>query len=290
VFAAHSTSSSSVRPDQPFLTSPETVRPYVGRRWPSVTGGRLEARRPERPQAGQAASDVSDEHHPQAAAANVADPAVQLAGLDGSGSPATIHNIGAPSRGSRNMLGKHRCAPFQEIDNRQHGAPVAALFVEVEPWSDVGTILIRVVRFAEKSPNRKQALRQGRSRRSGGSRRRSRACLEPLQPHQSLNPVQSARRLEVRCLVGLANFQELTWGKTADRLGWTTLDLFGVHPTAPTARFDVMGLIPILRGRSVCVLTEKTATIECESGARLTLYPPTKRAQSLSVQWVEVVA
>lgn len=67
----------------------------------------------------------------------------------------------------------------------------------------------------------------------------------------------------------------VTWGKTADRLGWTTLDLFGVHPIAPTARFDVMGLIPILRGRSVCVLTEKTATIECKSGARLTLYPPT---------------
>ena len=67
----------------------------------------------------------------------------------------------------------------------------------------------------------------------------------------------------------------VTWGNTADRLGWTTLDLFGVHPTAPTARFDVMGLIPILRGQSVCVLAEKSATIECKSGAKLTVYPPT---------------
>jgi hypothetical protein len=67
----------------------------------------------------------------------------------------------------------------------------------------------------------------------------------------------------------------ITWGETADRLGWTTLDLFGVHPTAPTARFDVMGLIPILRGRSVRVLTEKSATIDCKSGAKLTFYPPT---------------
>jgi hypothetical protein len=67
----------------------------------------------------------------------------------------------------------------------------------------------------------------------------------------------------------------VTWGKTADRLGWTTLDLFGVHPTAPTARFDVMGLIPILRGQSVCGLTEKSATIECRSGAKLTFCPPT---------------
>jgi hypothetical protein len=47
-----------------------------------------------------------------------------------------------------------------------------------------------------------------------------------------------------------------------------------VHPTAPAARFDVMGLIPILRGWSVCVLNEKTATIECKSGAKLTFYPP----------------
>jgi hypothetical protein len=65
------------------------------------------------------------------------------------------------------------------------------------------------------------------------------------------------------------------WGKTADRLGWATLDLYGVHPTAPTARFDVMGLIPILRGRGVCVLTERTATIECKSGAKQTFNRPT---------------
>jgi hypothetical protein len=65
------------------------------------------------------------------------------------------------------------------------------------------------------------------------------------------------------------------WGLTADRLGWTTLDLFGVHPTAPTARFDVLGLIPILCGRRVCVFTEQTATIECRSGAKQTHHPPT---------------
>jgi hypothetical protein len=65
------------------------------------------------------------------------------------------------------------------------------------------------------------------------------------------------------------------WGKTADRLGWTTLDLFGVHPTAPATRFDVMGLIPILRGRSVCDLSDKTATIECESRAKLIFHRST---------------
>jgi hypothetical protein len=64
------------------------------------------------------------------------------------------------------------------------------------------------------------------------------------------------------------------WGKTADRLGWTTLDLFGVHPTAPAARFDVMGLILILRGKSVSGLAERTATIDCKSGAKQTLNRP----------------
>jgi hypothetical protein len=65
------------------------------------------------------------------------------------------------------------------------------------------------------------------------------------------------------------------WGKAADQLGWTTLDLFGVHPTAPAARFDVMGLILILRGRKVSALAEQTATIDCNSGAKLTFFPRT---------------
>jgi hypothetical protein len=38
------------------------------------------------------------------------------------------------------------------------------------------------------------------------------------------------------------------WGEAAHLLGWTALDLFGVHPAAPAARFDVMGLLPLLRG------------------------------------------
>jgi hypothetical protein len=62
----------------------------------------------------------------------------------------------------------------------------------------------------------------------------------------------------------------VTLGKTADRLGWTTLNLFGVHPIAPTARFDVMGLIPLLGGRRVAALTERSASIQAVSGARLT--------------------
>jgi len=57
------------------------------------------------------------------------------------------------------------------------------------------------------------------------------------------------------------------WGVTAVNLGWSTHDLFGVHPAAPTARFDAMGLIPLLHGNPVIALTETTATLRGSSGS-----------------------
>ena len=74
-------------------------------------------------------------------------------------------------------------------------------------------------------------------------------------------------------LSGAENF--LTrWGSAAHLLGWTSLDLFGVHPIAPAARFDVMGLIPILNGAEVLALTSQTATMRRASGATLTYRRP----------------
>lgn len=64
------------------------------------------------------------------------------------------------------------------------------------------------------------------------------------------------------------------WGGAAHLLGWTSLDLFGVHPTAPAARFDVMGLILILNGAEVLALTSQTATMRRLSGAVLTFHRP----------------
>jgi hypothetical protein len=64
------------------------------------------------------------------------------------------------------------------------------------------------------------------------------------------------------------------WGSTAHLLGWTSLDLFGVHPIAPAARFDVMGLIPILNGADVLALTNQTATVRRVSDAVLTFRRP----------------
>jgi len=60
------------------------------------------------------------------------------------------------------------------------------------------------------------------------------------------------------------------WGAAAHSLGWTALDLFGVHPEAPSARFDVMGLVLLICGGEVIVLTASSATIRRTSGSVLT--------------------
>lgn len=60
------------------------------------------------------------------------------------------------------------------------------------------------------------------------------------------------------------------WGQAASDLGWTALDLFGVHPAAPAARMDVLGLIMTLSGGEVVNLTDAAATMRRRSGAVLT--------------------
>jgi hypothetical protein len=52
------------------------------------------------------------------------------------------------------------------------------------------------------------------------------------------------------------------WGKQAVVFEWTEDDLFGLHPLAPLARYDAMGLVWLLRGRRVRVLTEADAVLQ----------------------------
>jgi len=59
------------------------------------------------------------------------------------------------------------------------------------------------------------------------------------------------------------------WGTNAASLGWTALDVFGVHPSAPAARYDVMGLVPLISGHDVVAITITSATIRRTSGAEL---------------------
>lgn len=60
------------------------------------------------------------------------------------------------------------------------------------------------------------------------------------------------------------------WGRPACDLGWTALDLFGVHTVAPGCRYDVMGLAMLLGGGTVFALTERTAAFRRPSGSTLT--------------------
>ena len=68
------------------------------------------------------------------------------------------------------------------------------------------------------------------------------------------------------------------WGKQAEALAWTTADLFGLAPVPdrPPAnyrrlsRYDLTGLLWLLRGRPVVALTTTTAAIQAPSGAILT--------------------
>ena len=69
-----------------------------------------------------------------------------------------------------------------------------------------------------------------------------------------------------------------TWGQQAHALGWTTAELFGLHPISerPPAsynrlsRYDCTGLIWLLQGRPVVALTAETAAIQTASGGILT--------------------
>ncbi|MCA1527342.1 hypothetical protein [Bradyrhizobium yuanmingense] len=60
------------------------------------------------------------------------------------------------------------------------------------------------------------------------------------------------------------------WGRAARDLGWTALDLFGVHAVAPGCRYDLMGLATLLGGGTVFALSEQTAAFRRPSGSTLT--------------------
>ena len=92
------------------------------------------------------------------------------------------------------------------------------------------------------------------------------ALLKSREPRLGMSPlhwsqfVRDARRF----------LQE--WGAEAARLGWSAEDLFGVHPLAPEARYDVMGIVPLIRGNEVIAISEHRATIRVSGGVLLTYY------------------
>lgn len=51
------------------------------------------------------------------------------------------------------------------------------------------------------------------------------------------------------------------WSGEARAHGWNSSELFGLDPVAPTARYDRMGLLWLLKGRTVSALNAAEATI-----------------------------
>ena len=72
------------------------------------------------------------------------------------------------------------------------------------------------------------------------------------------------------------------WSSTARAMGWTALDLFGVHRTQPAGRVDVMGLVILLQGGEVIALTAEGASIKRPSGAVLRFSRPSPGGVLLS--------
>lgn len=62
------------------------------------------------------------------------------------------------------------------------------------------------------------------------------------------------------------------WADQANRLGWTTLEVFGISLRAPEQRLDMRGLVPALGGHRIIMLTAVAATIEVQRNRQLRVF------------------
>jgi hypothetical protein len=93
-------------------------------------------------------------------------------------------------------------------------------------------------------------------------------CPDRIEPTDWQRAIEDGRRFLAQ------------WGEQAERLGWTSKDLFGLFPVpsqphpsfSRLSRYDHTGLIWLLHGCPVIALTEATAAIQNPSGA-ITIYP-----------------
>lgn len=60
------------------------------------------------------------------------------------------------------------------------------------------------------------------------------------------------------------------WSGKAHVLGWSTLEVFGVHPLAPVYRPDSAGLVWLLNGHEIAAMMPDKAIIRTLSGSSLT--------------------
>jgi hypothetical protein len=89
-----------------------------------------------------------------------------------------------------------------------------------------------------------------------------------LDPDRPPGDVPRARWRRFVDDVGL--FLDSPFCAVAEALGWSPYDLFGCDRDRPFARIDQMGLLWLLNGNRVVMLTEDAATIEIPDGIRQT--------------------
>jgi len=76
------------------------------------------------------------------------------------------------------------------------------------------------------------------------------------------------------------------WAAKAIALGWQAPEVFGCHPEAPTARYDMQGLVWIIGEGEVVGITDATATIRSPHGYLLTFYRvPTPVGERVALIW-----
>ena len=76
----------------------------------------------------------------------------------------------------------------------------------------------------------------------------------------------------LRFIDDCGHFLDDGWALRAAELGWTPIDLFGCDRSKPFARIGRCGLLWLLDGRKLRVLTADTALINTASGSGLTFY------------------
>jgi hypothetical protein len=88
----------------------------------------------------------------------------------------------------------------------------------------------------------------------------------PRLPSVPLGDYSSARWATLRRDVN--EFVIGPWSARAEALGWSELDLFGVHATRPTIRVDQAGLVVLLDGCKIVELSANVAILETPGGSR----------------------
>jgi hypothetical protein len=67
-------------------------------------------------------------------------------------------------------------------------------------------------------------------------------------------------------LQGDANRFVAAWGRQAAALGWSTLDIFGCHPTHPADRYDAMGLVWMIADAEVVTMGAEVVNLRKAAG------------------------